>query len=261
MGLSPVETFEAIKSLVMSGDIVGNVAESVKLSYIERIDRLAREYERAGPGGAFKAGVEAGKLFVDAASWLAGGAGIAKSGVALTGKIAVKAVAKKGSTLTNAAKAADLPKPAPARSFIRLTEQQRLDKNLELFDNFTGGAGRIKNAQITIDGQVYKANPELSKNAAVFDNVPQRQVMQYFKDLAGVEVLPVSKPMPAALDVYGNPGIRYTVDKGDVTYNLRSGSSSVDTTGAKWTIEISGVRGNKVGDRVMKQRKIEVKFR
>ena len=35
MGLSLIETFEAIKSLVMSGDLVGNVADSMKQSFIE----------------------------------------------------------------------------------------------------------------------------------------------------------------------------------------------------------------------------------
>lgn len=73
MGLSPIETFEAIKSLVMSGDLVRNVADSMKQSFIERIDRLTTEYERAGPSGAFKAGVEAGKLIVEVVPWVTGG--------------------------------------------------------------------------------------------------------------------------------------------------------------------------------------------
>ncbi len=261
MGLSPIETFEAIKSLVMSGDLVGNVADSMKQSFIERIDRLTTEYERAGASGSFKAGVEAGKLIVEVVPWVTGGIGLAKTGVVLTEKIVAKAVAKKGAVVTNATKVADLPEAAPARSFIRLTEQQRLDKNLELFDNFTGGASRIKNAQITIDGQVHKVNPEHSKNAVVFDDVPQGKVMQYFKELAGVEFLPEPLPMPTALDVYGNPGMMYIVKKDGLTYNLRSGSKSVDQTRAKWTIEVHGILGNKVGNRVMERQKIEAKFR
>ncbi len=123
------------------------------------------------------------------------------------------------------------------------------------------GASRIKNAQITIDGQMYKANPELSKNASVFDNVPEGKVIEYFKDLAGVEVLPVSTPIPTALDVYGNPGILYVVKNGGVTYNLRSGSSSVGNTKAKWTIEVTGVKKHRVGEKLLKQNQIEVKFR
>jgi filamentous hemagglutinin len=121
MGLSPIETFEAIKSLVMSGDLVSNVADSMKHSFIERIDRLTTEYERAGASGSFKAGVEAGKLIVEVVPWVTGGIGLAKTGVVLTEKIVAKAVAKKGAVVTNATKAADLPEAAPARSFIRLT--------------------------------------------------------------------------------------------------------------------------------------------
>lgn len=48
MGLGPVETFDSLKLLVMSSDLVGNVADSIKQSYIECIDRLVREYKRAG---------------------------------------------------------------------------------------------------------------------------------------------------------------------------------------------------------------------
>jgi hypothetical protein len=108
---------------------------------------------------------------------------------------------------------------------------------------------------------VHKANPELSKNAVVFDDVPQGKVMQYFKELAGVEFLPEPLPMPTALDVYGNQGMMYIVKKDGLTYNLRSGSKSVDQTRAKWTIEVHGILGNKVGNRVMERQKIEAKFR
>ncbi|AHG65584.1 hypothetical protein MIM_c35240 [Advenella mimigardefordensis DPN7] len=145
-------------------------------------------------------------------------------------------------------------------SSSKLSEAQRQDKKRELFDNFTGGASRTRKAQITIDGKQYTANPELSKNAPVFDGVPQGKVLQYFKDLAGIEALPTAKPM-AAIDVYGNPGIRYTIDKDGLTYNLRSGSSSVDSTGAKWTIEINGLKGHEINGRILNHRRIEVKFR
>src|SRR5690606_9864839 len=106
-----------------------------------------------------------------------------------------------------------------------------------------------------------KANPELSKNAAVFDNVPQGKVIQYFKDLAGVEFLPKPLPMPKMVDVHGNIGLRYTVEKDGLTYNLRRESKSVDQTRAKWTIEVSGVKGYPVGDRLMRRKEIEIKFR
>lgn len=106
-----------------------------------------------------------------------------------------------------------------------------------------------------------KANRELSKSAAVFDNVPEVKVKQYFKDLAGIDELPSPHRMSTAHDINGKPGIRYTVEKDCLIYNLRSGSSTVDKTGAKWTIEINGVSGYPVGDRVINRKKIEIKFR
>ena len=144
IGLSPVETFNALKSLIMGGDFVGHVAESIKQSYIERVDRLVATYERAGVSGSFNAGLEAGKLFADVAPWIAGGVGIAQKTVVLTEKIAAKAIAKKAASAVDVGQK-ELPLPKPAYSYLRLTEQQRLDKLNELFNNFTGGANRIKN--------------------------------------------------------------------------------------------------------------------
>ncbi|AHG65587.1 putative filamentous hemagglutinin / adhesin [Advenella mimigardefordensis DPN7] len=104
MGLSPIETLEAIMSLVMGGDLVGTVADSITQSYIERIERLATEYERAGAAGSFKAGVETGKLFVDAAALATGGAGLARSGVVLVEKIVAKTLAKKAASVVDVGK-------------------------------------------------------------------------------------------------------------------------------------------------------------
>ncbi|ETF02389.1 hypothetical protein W822_14720 [Advenella kashmirensis W13003] len=145
------------------------------------------------------------------------------------------------------------------QSNSKLSESERL--NLEAFDSFTGGASRLKKGQITMDGQAIKANGEFSKNAMVFDNVPRSKVVKYYKKLAGIEFLPNPQLMTETPDIYGNPGILYTVEKGKITYTLRSGSSSVDKTRAKWTIEISGVRGYPVGERVVNRKKIEMKFR
>lgn len=87
---SPVETYEALKSLFNSGDVLGNVSDAVKQSYIDRIDRMEAEYQRAGASGSFNAGVEGGKLVTDIAGLLAGGAGVAKGGVLLTEKVVAK---------------------------------------------------------------------------------------------------------------------------------------------------------------------------
>ncbi len=46
---SPVETYEALKSLFNSGDVLGNVSDAVKQSYIDRIDRMEAEYQKPEP--------------------------------------------------------------------------------------------------------------------------------------------------------------------------------------------------------------------
>ncbi|MGQ8707882.1 hemagglutinin repeat-containing protein [Serratia sp. TSA_198.1] len=94
MGLSPVETYDALKQLFNSGDVLGNVSDAVKQSYIERIDKMEAEYQKAGASGSFNSGIEGGKLLTDIASLAAGGAGLAKGGVVLTEKVAAKVIGK-----------------------------------------------------------------------------------------------------------------------------------------------------------------------
>lgn len=94
MGLSPVETYDAMKSLFNSGDVLGNVSDAVKQSYITRLENMEAEYQKAGASGSFNAGVEGGKLISEIASLAAGGAGVAKGGAILTEKIAAKVVGK-----------------------------------------------------------------------------------------------------------------------------------------------------------------------
>ncbi|SUX30469.1 hemagglutinin repeat-containing protein [Chromobacterium vaccinii] len=77
---TPMETLNAIKSLFSGDDVLSTVSDAVKQSYIERIDQLKVEYQKAGINGSFNAGVESGKLLTDVASLLAGGAGVAKGG-------------------------------------------------------------------------------------------------------------------------------------------------------------------------------------
>jgi len=71
-----VEIYEALKTLFNSGDVLGNVSDAVKQSYIARIDRMEAQYQKAGASGSFNAGVEGGKLVTDIAGLLAGGAGL-----------------------------------------------------------------------------------------------------------------------------------------------------------------------------------------
>jgi hypothetical protein len=103
-GSNPTETLEAMKALFNSGDVLGTVSDAVKQSYIDRIDRMESEYQKAGASGSFKAGVEGGKLVTDIAGLLTGGAGIVKGGAILTEKVVAKVAGKAESALINAGK-------------------------------------------------------------------------------------------------------------------------------------------------------------
>lgn len=102
---SPQETYDALKSLFNSGDVLDNVSDAVKQSYIDRINRMEAEYQKAGTSGSFNAGVEGGKLVTDIAGLLAGGAGVVKGGAVLTEKVVAKVAGKAESAAANAGKA------------------------------------------------------------------------------------------------------------------------------------------------------------
>lgn len=80
VAVSPIETYQALRSVLESGDVLGNVSDAVKQSYIARIDNLEAEYERAGAGGSFNAGRETGKLISDVVALGTGVGGALKSG-------------------------------------------------------------------------------------------------------------------------------------------------------------------------------------
>ena len=101
---NPQETYDALKSLFNSGDVLGNVSDAVKQSYIERINRMEAEYQKAGASGSFNAGVKGGKLVTDIAGLLAGGAGVVKGGAVLTEKVVAKVAGKAESAITNTGK-------------------------------------------------------------------------------------------------------------------------------------------------------------
>ncbi|WP_246790944.1 VENN motif pre-toxin domain-containing protein, partial [Bartonella tribocorum] len=94
MGLHPGETWNALKDFVTSGEILATIGRTLGQSYVDRINKMEEEYERAGAGGSFKAGVEFGKLLTEVASLITGVAGAAKGGVKLVGKLTEKTLAK-----------------------------------------------------------------------------------------------------------------------------------------------------------------------
>ncbi|ANF86561.1 Hemagglutinin [Pseudomonas antarctica] len=89
---SPIQTYRALRSVLESGDVLGNVSDAMKQSYIERIDNLESEYERAGASGSFNAGREAGTLISDVVALGTGVGGALKSGALLVEKVTAKVV-------------------------------------------------------------------------------------------------------------------------------------------------------------------------
>ncbi|AZF24535.1 hypothetical protein [Pseudomonas sp. R2-60-08W] len=87
---SPIETFRALRSVFQSGDVLGNVSDAVKQSYVARVDNLEAEYERAGASGSFNAGRETGKLISDVVALGTGGGGALKSGAVFVEKVTAK---------------------------------------------------------------------------------------------------------------------------------------------------------------------------
>ncbi|YCK84560.1 DUF637 domain-containing protein [Pseudomonas sp. D4-18] len=92
VSLSPKETYRALRSVLDSGDVLGNVSEAIKQSYIARIDNLEAEYERAGASGSFNAGRETGKLISEVAALGTGVGGAVKAGALLVEKFTAKVV-------------------------------------------------------------------------------------------------------------------------------------------------------------------------
>lgn len=91
---NPAATYDAIKQLITSDDMFSTMSDAVKQSYIDRINLMESEYQRAGAGGAYNAGLEAGKLMSDLITAVAGGVGVAKTGGVLTEKIVAKITSK-----------------------------------------------------------------------------------------------------------------------------------------------------------------------
>ncbi|WPF06176.1 DUF637 domain-containing protein [Proteus vulgaris] len=90
LATNPLETYQAIKAVIQSDNAFDTLTQTVKQSYIERIEKLEAEYQKAGVSGSFNAGVESGKLIFDLVGLFAGGAGVAKGSSQLIAKTSAK---------------------------------------------------------------------------------------------------------------------------------------------------------------------------
>ncbi|WP_413741332.1 hypothetical protein ACL2XO_19585 [Sodalis sp. RH15] len=83
MATNPAETYTALKALVNSNNVLGNVTDAVKEKWLAHIDNMMTAQERGGVAGYFEAGVEGGKLVTDVASIGLLGVGAAKTGISV----------------------------------------------------------------------------------------------------------------------------------------------------------------------------------
>uniref|UniRef100_UPI0036DB3D88 DUF637 domain-containing protein n=1 Tax=Photorhabdus sp. RM322S TaxID=3342825 RepID=UPI0036DB3D88 len=90
---NPSEVIEALKTLLIQEDMPGFIWQATKEGYLKQLDIVKAEYEKAGPEGAYNAGLEAGKIVTEIASMAAGGLGAVKgstSGAAKLSKVISK---------------------------------------------------------------------------------------------------------------------------------------------------------------------------
>ncbi|HFL5175899.1 TPA: hemagglutinin repeat-containing protein, partial [Escherichia coli] len=149
-GSNPTETLEAMKALFNSGDILGSLSDAVKQSYIDRIDRMEAEYQKAGTSGSFNAGVEGGKLITDIAGLLAGGVGVVKGGAVLTEKVVAKVVGKSESAAAKVG--TDIVKTGTVFDSIKATQPA------------IPGTSIPKSFELHVNGQTVWVNPNATKH-------------------------------------------------------------------------------------------------
>ncbi|CNH85106.1 filamentous hemagglutinin outer membrane protein [Yersinia pekkanenii] len=82
----PKQIFMALKELVNSDDVLGQVGQSIKRDWLSRIDRMEEHYQKAGNLSAYNSGVEGGKLLFEFGGYAAGAGGVMKGGARLASK-------------------------------------------------------------------------------------------------------------------------------------------------------------------------------
>ncbi|EJF77461.1 hypothetical protein MCO_01192 [Bartonella sp. DB5-6] len=124
----PIDTLKALKDFVTSGKVFATLGQS----YVDRINHLMAEYERAGASGSFNAGVEFGKLLTEVASLFVGGAGLAKEGVKLGEKALIQFIARRDfaqfaskKNLLELAAQGDLAKLAAREELTKLAAKEK----------------------------------------------------------------------------------------------------------------------------------------
>ncbi|MEW5292012.1 pretoxin, partial [Erwinia papayae] len=130
--------------------VLGNVSDAVKQSYIDRINQMETEYQKAGASGSFNAGVEGGKLVTDIAGLLAGGSGVVKGGAVLTEKVVAKVAGK-----------AEL---AAAKAGTEIVKTGTVFDSIKATQPAIPGTSIPKSFELNVNGQTVWVNPNATKH-------------------------------------------------------------------------------------------------
>ncbi|PIT09871.1 hypothetical protein BGI30_06465 [Snodgrassella alvi] len=177
MATNPGETYEALRGLFTSGNILGNVSDAVKESYISRLNKLEEEYQRAGASGSYNAGVETGKLLIDMAALATGAGGAAKAGIKVTEKAIAKVANAAKKEVIGAGKGANIAKGGAGKGIdVAQTEKLAVQAQQELINEINK----------------FKSNTQAEKVAAMigaYDPVTGKTAVGYSNKLITAESL------------------------------------------------------------------------
>jgi filamentous hemagglutinin len=127
-------------------------------------------------------------------------------------------------------------------------QQQSQNRINDLAMQYNTKSIEPKDFQLNLSGKVLKTDPKVSKGAPVYEGATTSDVMSYFKQLAGVESMPVAKVVPGKGTIYT------ATTEGGSKITLRDFSRSSQQTGASWTIDVM--------DKVINGgRTVEIKFK
>ncbi|WP_236086492.1 two-partner secretion system putative hemagglutinin TpsA2 [Pseudomonas aeruginosa] len=179
-----------------------------------------------------------------AAMALLGGRGSVGAGAKATGNPVVDAEKAALDRIAQNPKNPDLTGKQPG-TVLQTQSQKRID---DLAVQYNTKSIEPKDFQLNLGGKVLKTDPQVSKGAPVYMGATTSDVMSYFRQLAGVENMPVAKVIPGKGTIYTaktDAGARIT---------LRDFSTSSQQTGASWTIDVMDKSIN--GGRM-----VEIKFK
>ncbi|PQQ37206.1 hypothetical protein C6H68_14755 [Photorhabdus luminescens] len=153
---NPSEVIESLRTLLIQEDMPGFIWQATKEGYLKQLDIVKTEYEKAGPGGAYNAGLEAGKIVTEIVGMLAGGLGVAKGSTSVAAKLSkviskdphptvdirhVYRVEKDGSKTQMAWGEGNYKQGYPFEDFVatQMPKGTRLPKNFKTFDFYDIG--------------------------------------------------------------------------------------------------------------------------